>query len=204
MSTTSKKLVRAAGESISFTLEVLVSLASVFEPLLLGYHDMEAYERHKAYEHYRRWHKAQRAEKEQYIRPKTMIDRKEYVKYDRAVKELEKSTCIIENKKNHRVTITEKGWLRLLKIVGGQTGQSQSSITQKSKRSYMIVFDVPERFRKVRDQLRRCLYASGFAQVQKSIFMTYDGKVYRLMGKIIKRSEIGVYAKGIVGTMEDL
>jgi len=88
--------------------------------------------------------------------------------------------------------LTDKGKLKnaLSKISHRQKGRKKAE-----KYHHLIIFDIPEKYRRVRALLRRNLYNLGYEKVQKSCFRSDNLEAYQLIKKIIKESGIGNHVK---------
>lgn len=77
----------------------------------------------------------------------------------------------LQGKDRGRVAITPKGWKRLLKA--GPVNLGFKAL--KNNDRVMIVFDIPESRRNIRDVFRKDLKLLGFRQFQKSVWISaYD------------------------------
>ncbi len=90
------------------------------------------------------------------------------------------------------VLITPKGAEKILQI--------KIKLTEKKKRSdgkwVMVVFDIPEKRRKIRDRLRSFLRSLGFQMFQKSIWISpYDvlEKVQKLAEKFYLEKSVRIF-----------
>ena len=118
--------------------------------------------------------------------PRTMYHRKGYINYLRLKNEFNKihrktnfSKLIyhlknvglikLDNKK--AIILTPKGDQRVLQIALKQTGQSR----RKDKKWQMVIFDIPEKYRKTRNKFRVALKILGYQKLQLSIWVCpYD------------------------------
>lgn len=65
---------------------------------------------------------------------------------------------------------------------------------RKDRKWVMLIFDIPERKRKYRDDLRKSLYALGFQMLQKSVWISpYD--VNQELEKIVRAYQIEGYIR---------
>ncbi|MBI2633521.1 MAG: CRISPR-associated endonuclease Cas2 [Parcubacteria group bacterium] len=86
--------------------------------------------------------------------------------------------------------ISEKGFRRI--------GILKTKIASKQKRAdkrwYMVIFDVPESRRRIRDNFRECLYNLGFKQLQQSVFIS-PYEIDKELKDIIKLFMIDEYVR---------
>lgn len=72
---------------------------------------------------------------------------------------------------NGKLTITVKGWRRLLKLGPERLGFRKLS----NNKSIMVIFDIPENRKNIRNAFRRDLKLLGYEQLQKSVWLSsYD------------------------------
>ena len=183
-----KKKIKNNTDAVLNTTDILWSLASTLEPVLRGWRDAAAYERHKEYEAYR---KRKRELKKDYAKKKK-IKSKEYKKYDSAIRSLLRSEYVTQVSNKKELKLTEKGWVHLAATANGFAENKGRSNTL-----YIIIFDVPEKHRRIRDIFRRCLYNIGFELLQKSIFITKSKRSFDFVQTIVSKSEIRDYIKYI-------
>jgi len=100
-------------------------------------------------------------------------------KYNVTLNNLKRCHYLIikKGKKGIRVSFTNKGIIRLLRL---KWKLKNRKVKSKSKKDCLIVFDVPEKRRNMRDLLRLCLYDLGFSQLQKSVFIGDEDMVYEI------------------------
>lgn len=138
---------------------------------------------------------------ERYLASQTR--RQAYAKKDRIRRKvrqcllyLQKAEFITETNGEYRLTV--KGWLKYLSTYS----RAMKKIKKKSKESkqwLIVIFDIPEELRSFRDSLRRSLYALGFEQFQKSVFVTHDPGRFEIVSKILAQTELYDRVKLIVG-----
>jgi len=88
------------------------------------------------------------------------------------------------------VILTSKGMGKILKIVLEKTEKKK----RKDGKWLMVIFDIPERKRKLRDLFRENLQILGFKFFQKSIWISpYD--VLEEVQNILQKSDLEKYAK---------
>jgi len=101
------------------------------------------------------------------------------------------------NKKDN-ITLTPKGWLKFISWYS-TLYQKNPNKKQNKNEIYLIIFDIPEKYRKVRDLLRRALYHWGFDMIQKSVFLTYDKKAFKFMQQLVAHADVKQFVKFISG-----
>ena len=77
---------------------------------------------------------------------------------------------IIQTKKDGKrfsLSLTFKGFLKMLRFSLFKTKPMKWDGKWR-----IVVFDIPEKYKSTRESLRKYLYAMGFAQIQKSVFIT--------------------------------
>jgi len=88
------------------------------------------------------------------------------------------------------VVLTSKGMEKILKISLYKMNKKR----RKDKKWIMIIFDVPEKKRKLRDVFREKLQISGFKELQKSVWISpYD--VLREIQFLIQKISLQKYTK---------
>ena len=91
--------------------------------------------------------------------------------------------------------LTPKGWMKYALSYAGHYPKGNKS--EKGK-GFIVIFDIPERYRGFRDVFRRVLYSLGFSQLQRSVFLTYDLKAFKFVGRIIVNCELEDRVKCVV------
>ncbi|MEW6610828.1 MAG: hypothetical protein AB1352_04380 [Patescibacteria group bacterium] len=92
--------------------------------------------------------------------------------------------------------LTPKGWL---KFALNYAQQFKSLPISKIKQDgYILIFDIPEKYRHFRDTLRNVLYSLGFSQLQKSVFFTQDKKAFEFAGRIVVNCELEDRVKFVI------
>jgi len=116
--------------------------------------------------------------------------RKERMKIERMFYYLQKAGYVEINRSQDKISLTEKGlFSRLL-------GKSKKINKQKNKKYYyLVIFDIPEKLRHVRDLFRKVLYNFGSDRLQKSVFVIETEEGFDLVKKLIKQSKIEEYVK---------
>ncbi|MCX6723748.1 MAG: hypothetical protein NT155_01060 [Candidatus Staskawiczbacteria bacterium] len=90
-----------------------------------------------------------------------------------------------------KVSLTEKGKLKALNC---RLNSIKNKEIKWDKKWRMVSFDVPQKFKKERDVLRRKLKKIGFCELQKSVFITpFDCK--EEIEDLVKRFELDEYVR---------
>lgn len=112
--------------------------------------------------------------------------------FSRLIYSLKKRGLIkIDNLKNRKaIILTSKGTTKALKI--------KYKMLKKKKRKdgkwQMLIFDIPEKKRYLRDLLREHLYLLGYCMLQKSIWVSpYD--VFKETEELLRRYALDSYVK---------
>ncbi len=100
---------------------------------------------------------------------------------------------INKNNNNNNIYLTKKGLLKSLFF------KSKGYKKRKSKKDsfYLLVFDIPEQFRSIRNLFRKILYNFGAERLQKSVFVIKDKQAYWHIKKLVVNAEIKSYVKFI-------
>lgn len=102
-----------------------------------------------------------------------------------------KNSGFLDFKKGESLKLSRKGLLKHI------INQSKLYKPNKSKTDYfyLIIFDVPEELKQIRNLFRKVLYNFGAVMLQKSVFILKDEKVYQHIKELIKVSDIESYVK---------
>lgn len=127
---------------------------------------------------------------------KQEIKLKEKKKYYATIARLSKYGFITKKRKNGQLSIklTSKGVVKLQRIVW-KTGKHKK---MKTKELCLVIFDIPEERRKMRDLFRKCLYELGFYRLQKSVFISYFD-VCQEIKELVKSCELEKHVKILKG-----
>lgn len=109
---------------------------------------------------------------------------------------LKRAQMIVEERGNYRLTL--KGWTRFMLNYAKNMGKEKRRRTN-DKRWYIVIYDIPEEFRRFRDSLRMTLYSLGFSMLQQSVFVTHDAEHFEVISKIVSQTELMDRVKLIVG-----
>lgn len=86
-----------------------------------------------------------------------------------SIAKLEKEGYLVSygdyGKKKFKLTIKGEKWINWEQTIKRKTGKWDG-------KWYLVVFDIPEKYRRARDNLRRKLYELGFGFIQKSVFIS--------------------------------
>ncbi len=124
--------------------------------------------------------------------------RREKQKYYSTINRLSKYGYLIKDRKNNQLSLklTEKGLIKIHKISWKMERKKKKKI--KNNQLCIVVFDIPERKRKMRDLFRMCLYELGFNRFQKSVFITHND-VVKEVKDLIKNCMLDDYVKLLTG-----
>lgn len=109
---------------------------------------------------------------------------------------LKRAQMIVEAGEEYRLTL--KGWTRFM-LNYARNMQHEKRRGTKGKRWYIVIFDIPEEFRRFRDSLRMTLYSLGFSMLQQSVFVTHEVEHFEMISKIVSQTELMDRVKLIVG-----
>jgi CRISPR-associated endonuclease Cas2 len=115
--------------------------------------------------------------------------KKERQKIQKTIYYLKKAKYL-EIYKNKELKISNKG---IIKVILSKSKKIKKNKNQKY--FYVVIFDIPENLRKVRDLFRDVLYNFGSDKLQKSVFMIESEDGYKLVKELIKASKISEYVK---------
>ena len=109
------------------------------------------------------------------------LKRKGYIK----IKNLEEGKGIL---------LTSKGMQKAFRIKYKINSRDLKLKKRKDKKWIMVIFDIPEKMRKSRDDLRNFLYTLGFQNLQKSVWVSpYD--VYKDLENMIRIHSIDKFVR---------
>ncbi|MBI4135275.1 CRISPR-associated endonuclease Cas2 [Candidatus Uhrbacteria bacterium] len=93
------------------------------------------------------------------------------------------------------VRLTEKGWAEALR-------NNIKSTTKRCKNGvcYFVIFDVPEKERRVRNTLRDFLKECGFKKIQHSVWMT-DREVLKSLQALLQRRKLEQWIRIVSGNI---
>ncbi len=98
-------------------------------------------------------------------------DKKNRDRYYATINRLMKYNFIIVEKKgnNRIIKLTPKGIIKVQRIKWRQLNLKENK--QKNYKTCVIIFDIPEKVKRMRELFRKCLYELGFKKIQKSVFL---------------------------------
>ena len=97
--------------------------------------------------------------------------------------------------KEGKYQLTPKGWITYARYYAAYLHETTKGGKGKG---YLIIFDIPEKYRHFRDTLRRVLYSLGLSQLQLSVFLTHDPKAFEFVGRIVANCDLGDRVKFVV------
>ncbi|MDD5290021.1 MAG: CRISPR-associated endonuclease Cas2 [Patescibacteria group bacterium] len=92
--------------------------------------------------------------------------------------------------KNGEIKLSKKGLFDVLLYRSKKIKSSKSG-----KYFYLVIFDIPETMRSIRNLFRKVLYNFGSDRIQKSVFVIENKEALKLLKEIIKESDISKYVK---------
>ncbi len=129
---------------------------------------------------------------------KKEIKQKEKQKYYSTINRLVKYGYLMKKRENNqlKIKLTDKGILKTQRLFW-KTNQKKKP-KNKNKEFCLVVFDIPEKKRRIRNLFRKCLYEIGFERLQKSVFICYKD-VFQEIKSLINNCELDDYVKIIKG-----
>ncbi len=94
---------------------------------------------------------------------------------------------------NKGFTLSEKGWQKVAPDVCERLGRERT----KGPYKYMVIFDIPEEYRKSRDMLRKCVLSLGFKFFQRSVFITDSKRSFFMLEVVVKNCGLKKYTRFI-------
>jgi hypothetical protein len=98
--------------------------------------------------------------------------------------------------KEGKYRLTPKGWLKYAYSYSQHF--KKSNAPQDKQGGYILIFDIPEKYRHFRDTFRNVLYSLGFSQLQKSVFFAQDKKAFEFAGRIVVNCELEERVKFVI------
>lgn len=88
--------------------------------------------------------------------------------------------------------LTPKGWLKFAVQYSPRLRAEEKKNARSDLRrgSYVVIFDIPEKYRRFRDTFRQVLLNLGCTRLQKSIFMTMSLQVIQFVARIIANCDL--------------
>ena len=116
-------------------------------------------------------------------------------KVQKALWRLEKAELVSIKREGEKRTyhLTPQGWIRFAlrySSVLKHEAISHHSPQGIRKGSYVIIFDIPEKYRKFRDTFRRTLTNLGCTPLQKSIFQTKNDATIDFIARMVANCEL--------------
>ncbi|MFH1457494.1 MAG: CRISPR-associated endonuclease Cas2 [Patescibacteria group bacterium] len=123
-------------------------------------------------------------------------ERKNREKILKKKKQIQKSIHYLKRTKliqesGGKIKLSSKGRIRLII----NTSLAYKNKKKKSDFSYLIIFDIPEKHRRIRDLLRRVLYNFGAEMIQKSVFLIKDKESFLYIRDLVDESKIKSFVK---------
>ena len=130
---------------------------------------------------------------EQYTRDKK---KREQMRTKRAFRNLLDADLVnaVKGKEGY-YRVTPKGWIKYALCYAKHFKKKG---TKGERKSYIIIFDIPEQHRGFRDTLRRVLYSLGFLQLQRSVFITHDETALQFASRVVANCELEDRVKFVI------
>lgn len=159
------------------TLEPMFTMTTGAARELFGFNDLRKHRRMRAH-----------------LRAKMKRDQ---MRTKRAFRNLIKADFVTSVKgRKDSYTVTPKGWIvYALRYAKHMKIKKMEGSDQKG---YLIIFDIPEKYRNFRDIFRRVLYSLGFHQLQRSVFVVHDRKAFEFACRIVANCELQDRVKFII------
>ncbi len=135
--------------------------------------------------------------RKQYRMKRYLRERKkrEQMRVKRAFRNLVKADLVTVAKgRNGFYQLTPKGWIKYATLYARQFKKKEV----KKGKAFILVFDIPEMHRGFRDTLRNVLYSLGFAQLQRSVFITHDREAFQFASRVVANCELEDRVKFVV------
>jgi len=113
-------------------------------------------------------------------------------KIQKTIYYLAKAGYINYNKKGN-ISLSQKGFLKIILL----KSKRMKTKKQKDKYFYLVVFDIPEKQRRIRNLFRRALYNFGAERLQKSVFIIQNKGDYLFIKDLVKKCNLLPYVKFI-------
>lgn len=115
---------------------------------------------------------------------------REHRQFRQRLQYLQRVACITESQQGQRKVwkLTTKGKLMAFASAAHAlvVGRRNQRTNGRATGQWLVIFDIPEQQRRIRDLLRRVLYAMGGRYVQRSVFLINDADGYRLVRHIVR------------------
>jgi CRISPR-associated endonuclease Cas2 len=116
--------------------------------------------------------------------------RKEKRKIQNALNYLQRMEFLTINKNSGEIKFLPKGSIRAI-----LTRSKKISKKRNGNYFYLVIFDIPEKMRRIRNLFRRVLYNFGSDRIQKSVFIIESEEGYLLVKDLVKKSGVDEYVK---------
>jgi hypothetical protein len=117
------------------------------------------------------------------------IMKKEKERIQKIISHLKKIGCIDTGNKKE-IKLSNKGKIRMILYRSKKIKRKDTD-----RYFYVLIFDIPENMRKVRDLFRRVLYNFGSDKLQKSVFTIESEEAFILIKDLIRESGVADYVK---------
>jgi CRISPR/Cas system-associated endoribonuclease Cas2 len=133
------------------------------------------WDKNMAYRSYKRKKAGERRDRKRIMEALNRLERADYLSYSANTKEYQ---------------LTPKGWLKYLYYYSIRKQKRQKTKGKKSKTKYVIIFDIPEKFRRFRDVLRSCLKCQGCQLIQNSVYLCNHADTFEWIKKVVCNCEL--------------
>lgn len=159
---------------ISTAENILLFLSEMYERAALCKLDPFQYEKYLYYKQ---------------VREENETRKRERKNVRQSLSRLVQAGCVVEQGKKYR--LSPSGWLRF-SLAYAKVVKKQKSLAREGKRRNLIVlFDVPEKQREIRDTLRKLLYSLGFTMLQRSVFLGSNPDSFEVVSKVVANANVG-------------
>lgn len=170
-----KKLVKKLSNS-----EILLLIIETTSKI----NDMRSVNRY-IYREYRLAREARYKEKREIVREKRRFyNTMNYLKRIGYIKE-----SINDGNKKYEFTLKGRRKLILAKL------ELAKKVVRKSKHPHLVIFDIPEKERRMRNLFRKCLYGLGYEMVQRSCFVGNKDGAYKFIQGMIRDCDLADFVE---------
>lgn len=101
-----------------------------------------------------------------------------------------KNSGLLENNKSDEFRLSKKGRVRSIYLISKRYKRKR-----KDRSEFLVIFDIPEDFRKARALFRQVLYNFGAEMVQRSVFKFRGHETGEYLRRIVKEAGIKKFVK---------
>lgn len=96
----------------------------------------------------------------------------------------------IKFEKDNKIKLSSKGTIKNIIF-----RSRRIKARKRAKHYYVVIFDIPESMRRIRDLFRKVLYNFGSDKLQKSVFMVESEEGHQMIKELIKESKMFKYVR---------